>query len=169
MISTHLERYGKRLQLWYRGKFDPKRKVHTLKGKCTLIGHISQIQTTNFTGKSLQKSDIGYNVYQYTTKDYTSQTWATKFTNGLQKTTKVGHRLQSLLIDYKDYKKVGHRLQSLLLPLLTVIDIYLSVLLLAKGHPKTTCPIHPIEGRYLMGKWLEYVQKYCRDHVLFLV
>ena len=87
----------------------------------------------------------------------------------LQKSTKVGHRLQSLLIDYKDYKKVRHRLQSLLMPLFTVIDIYLSVLLLAKGHSKTTCPIHPIEGRYLMGKWLEYVQKYCRDHVPFLV
>ena len=43
MISTHLERYEKRLQFWYRGKFDPKRKVHTLKGKCKLIGLISQI------------------------------------------------------------------------------------------------------------------------------
>ena len=91
------------------------------------------------------------------------------FINTLQQTTKVRHRLQSLLIDNKDYKKVRHRLQSVLMLLLTVIDIYLSVPLLAKGHPKTTCPIHPIEGRYLMGKWLEYVQKYCRDHVLFLV
>jgi hypothetical protein len=91
------------------------------------------------------------------------------FINTLQKTTKVRHRLQSLLIDNKDYKKVRHRLQSVLMLLLTVIDIYLSVPLLAKGHPKTTCPIHPIEGRYLMGKWLGYVQKYCRDHAPFLV
>ena len=169
MISTYLERYEKRLQFWYRGKFDPKRKVHTLKGKCKLIGLISQTQTSKFTGKILQKSDVGYHVYHCTTKDYKSQTWTTKFTNGLQKTTKVGLRLQSLLIDYKNYKKVGHRLQSLLMLLLTVIDIYLSVPLLAKGHPKTTCPIHPIEGRYLMGKQLGYVQKYCRDHVPFLV
>ena len=48
-------------------------------------------------------------------EDYKSQTFTTKFTNRLQKTTKVGHRLQSftnrlqksdidyqvLLIDYK--------------------------------------------------------------------
>ena len=31
------------------------------------------------------KSDIGYNVYQYTTKDYKSQTQTTKFTNRLQR------------------------------------------------------------------------------------
>ena len=39
------------------------------------------------------------------------------------------------------------------MPLLTVIDIYLSVPLLAKDHAKTSCPIHPIESRYLMGTW----------------
>ena len=46
--------------------------------------------------------------------EYKSQIQTIKFTNELQKTTKVGHKLQSLLIDYKT-TKVGHRLQSLLI------------------------------------------------------
>ena len=38
-------------------------------------------------------------------------TQITKFTNRLQKTTNVGHRLQSLLMDYNRLQKVRHRLQ----------------------------------------------------------
>ena len=72
-----------------------KRKVHTLKGKLALIDYkrslIDYKSHTMFT-KRLQK----------TTK---SQTWTTKFTDRLQKITKVPLRLQSLLqktpIDYK--------------------------------------------------------------------
>ena len=58
----------------------PKRKVHTLKGKWTLLDHKSDIYTTKFTDKRLQKvghrlqslliyyerlqkSDIDYNIY----------------------------------------------------------------------------------------------------------
>jgi len=67
----------------------------------------------------------------------------------------------------KDYKNVGHRLQNVLIPLTTVIDIYLLVPLI-KGHPKSAWPIHPIQGRYLMGKWLGYIQKYFRNHIAFL-
>jgi hypothetical protein len=59
--------------------------------------------------------------------------------------------------------------KKLLIPLITVIDIYLLGPWLTKGHPKSACAIHPIQGRYLMGKGLGYVQKYSRDHILFLV
>jgi hypothetical protein len=78
-----------------------------------------------------------------------------------QKTTKVGHRLQSLLIDYKipqksdiDYKtlqKSDIDYKSLLIPLITVIYIYLLGPLLTKGHPKSACPIHLIQGRYFIS------------------
>jgi hypothetical protein len=86
-----------------------------------------------------------------------------------QKTTKVGHRLQFVLIDYKTLQKSDIDYKSLLIPLITVIYIYLLGPLLTKGHPKSACPIHLIQGRYFIGKWLGHVQKYSRDHILFLV
>ena len=64
------------------GKLTQKRKVHTLKGKST--------QTD----------------YKRVQIDYKSQLCTTKFIDRPQKTTKVGHRLQSLLIDYKRLQKL---------------------------------------------------------------
>ena len=52
MISPQLERYGKGLQLFYCGKFDPKREVHALEGTMTVTDYkILFIYTHNiFTG-----------------------------------------------------------------------------------------------------------------------
>jgi len=47
------------------------------------------------------KRDIGIDRLQKTTKSWT---WTTKFTDGLQKITKVAVRLQSLLTDYKRHQ-----------------------------------------------------------------
>jgi hypothetical protein len=59
-----------------------------------------------------------------------------------------------VLMDYKRLQKSDMDYKSLLIPLITVIDIYLLGPLLTKGHPKSACAIHPIQGRYLMGKGL---------------
>ena len=77
-MSTHLQSQKKGLQLLYRGKNDQK-KEHT--GSLTL--------------RDCKKLVI----------EYKSQIQTIEFTNELQKTTKVGHKLQSLLIYYKRQQK----------------------------------------------------------------
>ena len=113
--------------------------------------------------------DIDYKVLLI---DYKRLQKTTKFTNRLQKTTKVRHRLQKLDIDYKvlliDYKRLQKSdidYKTLLIPLTTVIDIYLLGPRVIQSQPADPS----IQGRYLMGKWLGNVEKYCRNHIPFLV
>ena len=66
MISPHLESQKKGLQLLYRGKNRQKRKVHTLKGKLTLIDYKCQLWTTQFTYETTRdhkKLDMDYKDY----------------------------------------------------------------------------------------------------------
>ena len=76
-------------------------------------------------------------------------------------TVKVELRLQSLLIDYKTLQKSD--LDCMAWTYITKLRLGL------KGHPKSAWPIHHIQGKYLIGKWLGYVEIYCRDPILFLV
>ena len=76
-------------------------------------------------------------------------------------TTKVRLRLQSLLIDYKRLQKLDLDYKAWTYTMKFRLGL--------KGHPKSASPIHPIQGTYLIGKWLGYVQMYYRDPILFLV
>ena len=77
-ISTHLQSQKKGLQLFYRGKKWPKKE------------HAGSLTLTDCKRLVIE---------------YKSQIQTIEFTNELQKTTKVGHKLQSLLIDYKTLQK----------------------------------------------------------------
>ena len=76
-------------------------------------------------------------------------------------TIKVRLRLQSLLIDYKRLQKLDLDYKAWTYTMKLRLGL--------KGHPKSAWPIHPIQGTYLIGKWLGYVQIYCRDPILLLV
>ena len=75
-------------------------------------------------------------------------------------TIKVGLRLQIFLIDYKWLWKLD-------LDCMTAWTYTMKLSLGLKGHPKLAWPIHHIQGRYLIGKWLGFAEIYYRTLFCF--